>query len=73
MVSRPLIATQYRGSASGSAGAVAGACHGAGAFPARARATVAAVNDLPLDGVAAGLLGLRAACAAAVPAAGPPS
>ena len=55
------------------AGAVAGACHGAGAFPARARATVAAVNDLPLDGVAAGLLGLRAACAAAVPAAGPPS
>ena len=37
-----------------------------------ARATVAAVNDLRLDEVAAGLLGLRAACAAACPVAGPP-
>jgi ADP-ribosylglycohydrolase len=55
------------------AGAVAGACHGAAAFPAQARATVAAVNDLPLDAVAAGLLGLRAACAAAFPVPEPPS
>jgi ADP-ribosylglycohydrolase len=54
------------------AGAVAGACHGAGAFPARERATVVAVNELPLDAVAAGLLGLRAACAAASPVPGPP-
>ncbi len=41
------------------AGAVVGACHGASAFPAAARATVAAVNDLDLDGLAADLLGLR--------------
>ena len=46
------------------AGAIAGACHGAGAFPASARRTVAQVNDLRLDEVAAGLLALR-------PAAGP--
>ncbi|MGP8000443.1 MAG: ADP-ribosylglycohydrolase family protein [Streptosporangiaceae bacterium] len=43
------------------AGAVAGACHGAGAFPADARDTLAAVNGLRLDEVAAGLLALRAA------------
>jgi ADP-ribosylglycohydrolase len=47
------------------AGAVAGACHGAGAFPAGARRTVAAVNGLRLDEVAAGLLALRAARPAA--------
>jgi len=41
------------------AGAVAGACHGAAAFPAGARATVAAVNGLRLDEVAADLLALR--------------
>jgi ADP-ribosylglycohydrolase len=43
------------------AGAVAGACHGAAAIPAEARATVAAVNGLRLDEIAAGLLALRAA------------
>jgi ADP-ribosylglycohydrolase len=42
------------------AGAVTGACHGAGAFPAAARRTVAAVNGLRLDDVARGLLALRA-------------
>jgi ADP-ribosylglycohydrolase len=42
------------------AGAVAGACHGAAAFPAEARRTVAEVNGLRLDEVAAGLLALRA-------------
>ena len=54
------------------AGAVAGACHGAAAFPAQARNTVVAVNRLPLDSVAAGLLGLRSVRAATPPAAGPP-
>jgi ADP-ribosylglycohydrolase len=52
------------------AGAVAGACHGSGAFPDQARSTVAAVNGLDLAEVADGLLGLRAACAAQP---GPPS
>jgi ADP-ribosylglycohydrolase len=42
------------------AGAVAGACHGAAAFPAEARRTVAAVNGLRLDEVAASLLAVRA-------------
>ena len=41
------------------AGAVAGACHGAAAFPAEARRTVAEVNGLRLDEVAAGLLAVR--------------
>ena len=41
------------------AGAVAGACGGASAFPATARKTVAAVNELDLDGLAAELLHLR--------------
>jgi ADP-ribosylglycohydrolase len=41
-------------------GAVAGACHGAGAFPAQARRTIDEVNRLDLDGLAAGLLTLRA-------------
>jgi ADP-ribosylglycohydrolase len=40
-------------------GAMAGACHGAAAIPAGARAQVAAVNRLRLDEVAAGLLALR--------------
>lgn len=43
------------------AGAVAGACHGAGAFPAAARDTVARVNDLALERLAVGLLAIRAA------------
>ena len=43
------------------AGAVAGACHGVAAFPAGARRTVAEVNGLRLDEVAAGLLVLRSA------------
>jgi len=41
------------------AGAVAGACHGAAAFPAEARRTVAEVNGLELDEVAGSLLALR--------------
>jgi len=41
-------------------GAIGGACHGAAAFPERARATVSAVNGLRLDEVAAGLLAVRA-------------
>lgn len=41
------------------AGAMAGACHGAAAFPAEARRIVAEVNGLQLDKVAAGLLALR--------------
>jgi ADP-ribosylglycohydrolase len=41
------------------AGAVAGACHGVHAFPAPARETVARVNQLRLDDLAAGLLALR--------------
>jgi ADP-ribosylglycohydrolase len=43
------------------AGAVAGACHGAAAFPAEARRTVAEVNGLRLDEMAASLLALRVA------------
>jgi ADP-ribosylglycohydrolase len=42
------------------AGAVCGACHGADAFPAAARATVARVNGLDLDGLAVALLAVRA-------------
>jgi ADP-ribosylglycohydrolase len=45
------------------AGAVAGACHGTGAFPAAARAAVTDVNGLRLGEVAADLLALRAAAA----------
>ncbi|WP_214408351.1 ADP-ribosylglycohydrolase family protein, partial [Pseudonocardia lacus] len=41
------------------AGAVAGACHGAAALPAEARAAVAGANDLELDRLAADLLALR--------------
>jgi ADP-ribosylglycohydrolase len=40
-------------------GAICGACHGVGAFPASARSTVARVNDLGLEGLAAGLLAVR--------------
>ncbi|MFC0628639.1 ADP-ribosylglycohydrolase family protein [Kribbella deserti] len=41
------------------AGAIAGACHGAGAFPDEARKTVAEVNNLRLDELAGDLLALR--------------
>lgn len=41
------------------AGAVTGACHGVNAFPAEARATVADVNNLGLDELAAQLLKVR--------------
>jgi ADP-ribosylglycohydrolase len=41
------------------AGAIGGACAGAGAFPASARDTIVRVNDLHLDELAAGLLRLR--------------
>jgi ADP-ribosylglycohydrolase len=41
-------------------GAVAGACHGAGAFPEHAVRTVQAVNDLPLAQLAKDLAALRA-------------
>jgi ADP-ribosylglycohydrolase len=41
------------------AGAVAGACHGVDAFPADARRTVAKVNNLRLDDLAARLLEVR--------------
>ncbi len=40
-------------------GAIAGACHGAAAFPAAARQTIDQVNRLDLDGLAAGLLAVR--------------
>jgi ADP-ribosylglycohydrolase len=40
-------------------GAIGGACHGLAGFPDRARATVAEVNDLRLDEIAAGLLRVR--------------
>jgi ADP-ribosylglycohydrolase len=43
------------------AGAIAGACHGAEAFPAAARQTVTEVNGLKLDDLASDLLALRAA------------
>ncbi|GHF07523.1 ADP-ribosylglycohydrolase [Amycolatopsis deserti] len=42
------------------AGAIAGACTGAGAFPEEAVRTVTEVNDLPLPELAEGLLKLRA-------------
>ncbi|HEY5988962.1 MAG TPA: ADP-ribosylglycohydrolase family protein, partial [Streptosporangiaceae bacterium] len=42
------------------AGAVCGACHGVGAFPETARATVTRVNDLDLDRLASELLAVRA-------------
>jgi ADP-ribosylglycohydrolase len=42
------------------AGAIAGACHGADAFPADARTTVAEVNNLDLDELADQLLKVRA-------------
>ncbi|HYB87480.1 MAG TPA: ADP-ribosylglycohydrolase family protein [Streptosporangiaceae bacterium] len=41
-------------------GAVCGACHGVEAFPAGVRATVARVNGLRLEELAAGLLAVRA-------------
>jgi ADP-ribosylglycohydrolase len=47
------------------AGAIAGACHGAEAFPRSARATVARVNDLKLDDLADDLLAVRARSALA--------
>jgi len=43
------------------AGAIGGACHGLGGFPESARATVASVNDLRLDEIAADLEKIRAA------------
>jgi ADP-ribosylglycohydrolase len=43
------------------AGAVAGACHGADAFPAEALAIVTRVNGFDFEGLAAGLLALRTA------------
>ena len=43
------------------AGAIGGACHGLGGFPESARATVASVNGLRLDELAAGLEKIRAA------------
>ena len=42
------------------AGAVGGACHGLAGFPAAARATVAEVNGLRLDELAADLVRVRA-------------
>jgi ADP-ribosylglycohydrolase len=41
-------------------GAICGACHGAQAFPREALDTVASVNDLGLDALAADLLAVRA-------------
>jgi ADP-ribosylglycohydrolase len=46
------------------AGAICGACHGLEAFPASARSTVARVNNLGLEGLAASLLAVRAGAAA---------
>ena len=43
------------------AGAIGGACHGLGGFPESARATVAGVNGLRLDEIAADLEKIRAA------------
>jgi len=40
-------------------GAICGACHGVDAFPQEARATVAGVNGLRLEELAAGLLAVR--------------
>jgi ADP-ribosylglycohydrolase len=42
------------------AGAIAGACHGADAFPASARVTIETVNNLGLDDLARDLLRVRA-------------
>jgi len=42
------------------AGAICGACHGVEAFPAGARSTVARMNNLDLEKLAAGLLAVRA-------------
>jgi ADP-ribosylglycohydrolase len=44
-------------------GAICGACCGVEAFPLSARSTVARVNDLKLEGLAAGLLAVRAGAA----------
>ena len=44
-------------------GAICGACRGVGAFPPGARSTVARVNDLKLEGLAVGLLTVRAGTA----------
>jgi ADP-ribosylglycohydrolase len=41
-------------------GAICGACHGVEAFPVSARSTVARVNNLGLEGLAGGLLAIRA-------------
>jgi ADP-ribosylglycohydrolase len=41
-------------------GAICGACHGAEAFPASVRSTVALVNNLGLEGLAGDLLAVRA-------------
>jgi ADP-ribosylglycohydrolase len=49
-------------------GAIAGACHGAEAFPAELRATVDRVNGLALGEIAAALLAVRAAPAPRRPA-----
>jgi ADP-ribosylglycohydrolase len=46
------------------AGAICGACHGVEAFPPGARETVDRVNDLGLEGLAAGLLAVRGGAAA---------
>jgi len=45
-------------------GAIGGACHGLAAFPGEARATVATVNGLRLDELAAGLLAVWSAAGA---------
>ena len=53
------------------AGAICGACHGVEAFPLAARSTVSQMNDLDLEGLAAGLLAVRAGPGgAAAPAGG---
>ena len=49
-------------------GAIAGACHGVGAFPASAREVIDQVNDLGLAAAADGLLAVRARDAAGRPA-----
>ncbi len=49
-------------------GAIGGACHGLAAFPESARATVAEVNDLHLDQLAADLLAVRYAAVAGLAA-----
>jgi ADP-ribosylglycohydrolase/sugar/nucleoside kinase (ribokinase family) len=52
-------------------GAIGGACHGTGAFPGHARRTVAQVNRLHLDEIAARLLALRSVATAGLVAARP--